>query len=132
MGHIEPFSSKNKIPDDQLFFLGGISDVRGFEENMLCYDANRDPVGGRTAINGSLEARIDLCRNFELTLFYDAGCMTETYDKAGLDNELRSSVGGGLRYITPIGPIGFLYGIKLDQKEGESPARLYFSLGYTF
>ncbi|MEA1933666.1 MAG: outer membrane protein assembly factor BamA [Thermodesulfobacteriota bacterium] len=132
VGHIEPFNSKNNVPDDQLFFLGGISDVRGFEKNMLCYDTNRDPVGGRTAINGSLEARIDLCRNFELTLFYDVGRVTETYDKAGLDNELRSSVGGGLRYITPIGPIGFLYGIKLDQKEGESPARLYFSFGYTF
>ena len=114
------------------FFFSAASRTCGFEENMLCYDANRDPVGGRTAINGSLEARIDLCRNFELTLFYDAGCMTETYDKAGLDNELRSSVGGGLRYITPIGPIGFLYGINLDQKKGESPARLYFSLGYTF
>lgn len=131
-GHIEPFSSKDNVPDDQLFFLGGISDVRGFEENMLCYDANKNPAGGRTAMNGSLEARIDLCRNFELTLFYDVGSMTETYDKAVSGNELRSSVGWGLRYITPIGPIGFLYGIKLDQKEGESPARLYFSLGYTF
>ena len=131
-GHIEPFSAGNKVPDDQLFFLGGISDVRGFKENMLCYDANGDPAGGRTAMNGSLEARIDLCSNFELTLFYDIGRMTETYNKAVSGNELRSSVGVGLRYITPIGPIGFLYGIKLDQKEGESPARLYFSLGYTF
>jgi outer membrane protein insertion porin family len=41
-------------------------------------------------------------------------------------------VGLGLRYITPIGPIGFLYGFKLDPKDGESAGRLHFAMGYTF
>jgi len=38
----------------------------------------------------------------------------------------------GLRYITPIGAMGFLYGMKLDPEDGESPKRLHFSIGYTF
>jgi len=130
-GHIDPFGETESVPDDQLFFLGGTSDVRGFDENLLRFDTNKDPVGGSTSVAGSVEARIDLGKNFELTTFYDTGRVTDTSDEIGSD-QLRSSVGGGLRYITPIGAIGFLYGIKLDRKEGESPGRLHFSLGYTF
>jgi outer membrane protein insertion porin family len=44
----------------------------------------------------------------------------------------RSSVGIGLRYVTPIGPMGLLYGYKLNRKEGESPGKFHFSIGYTF
>jgi outer membrane protein insertion porin family len=130
-GHIAPFGEAESVPDDQLFFLGGTSDVRGFDENLLRFDANKDPVGGRTATAGSIEARIDLGNNFELTAFYDTGRVTDTFDEIGSD-QIRSSVGGGLRYITPIGAIGFLYGVKLDREEGESSGRLHFSLGYTF
>ncbi|NJL58609.1 MAG: BamA/TamA family outer membrane protein [Desulfobacteraceae bacterium] len=48
------------------------------------------------------------------------------------DTAFRSSAGFGLRYITPIGPIGFLYGFKLDHEPGEDAGRLHFSVGYTF
>ena len=54
-----------------------------------------------------------------------------TFDEAGAKS-FRPSAGAGLRYITPIGPIGFLYGFKLDREDEESLGRLHFSLGYTF
>jgi len=41
-------------------------------------------------------------------------------------------VGLGLRYITPIGPMGLLYGHKLNRKDGESAGRVHFSIMYTF
>jgi len=130
-GYIDPFNEEEAVPDDQLFFLGGISDVRGFKENLLRFDANGAPVGGRTALAGSLEARIDLGLNLELAAFYDVGRLTDTLGD-DVSDKLRASVGLGLRYITPIGPIGFLYGRKLDPEEGESRGRLHFSVGYTF
>jgi outer membrane protein insertion porin family len=130
-GYIDPRGNVSDVPDDQLFFLGGITDVRGFRENMLLFDAANDPVGGRFSINGSLEARIDLGRNFELTTFLDAGRINNTEIPVD-DSDLRTSAGIGLRYVTPIGPIGFLYGHKLDRKDGESSGRFHFSLGYTF
>ena len=130
-GYIDPFGAAERVADDQLFYLGGTTDVRGFDENLLRFDANWDPVGGRSAIAGSVEARIDLGKNFELALFYDAGYVSDTYGES-VPDEYRSSVGLGLRYISPIGPIGFLYGFKLDPIEGESPGRLHFSVGYTF
>jgi outer membrane protein insertion porin family len=130
-GHIEAYGAYNDVPDDQLFFLGGISNVRGVDENMLFFDENDDPIGGRTSLFGSIEARIDLGRNVELPLFFDIGKLSGTPGE-GITEDFRSTVGFGLRYITPIGPAGFLYGINLDRKDGEPPGRLHFSIGYTF
>lgn len=131
LGYIDPFGSSKKVPDDQLFFLGGTPDLRGFKENLLCFDPDGNPVGGRLAISGSVEARIDLGLNFELTGFYDVGKISDTFVESG-SGGFRSTAGLGLRYLTPIGPVGFLYGFKLDRKEGESPGRLHFAVGYTF
>ncbi|MFO8082917.1 MAG: outer membrane protein assembly factor BamA [Desulfobacterales bacterium] len=131
MGYIEALGDVEDIPEDQLFFLGGTTDVRGFKENMLLFDAGKDPVGGRLSMVGSLEARIDLGGNFELTTFLDAGQLTDTEISVD-ETDTRLSAGLGLRYITPIGPVGLLYGHKLDRKEGESPGRIHFSIGYTF
>lgn len=131
LGYIDPLNTSGNVPDDQLFYLGGTSSVRGFKENMLCFDDKGDAVGGRKSLMGTLEARIDLGGNFELAGFYDIGAVRNTMDKAGSDS-FRDSVGLGLRYITPIGPVGLLYGWKLDRREGESSSRIHFSIGYTF
>jgi outer membrane protein insertion porin family len=78
-----------------------------------------------------MEARIEVSHDWETALFYDTGAVKRALVDAGSDI-FRSSVGIGLRYITPIGPMGLLYGYKLHPKEGESPGRFLFSLGYTF
>lgn len=131
IGYLDPYGGESRIPDDQLFFLGGINDVRGFSENRLRFDDNNDPVGGRTSILGSAEARFDLGMNFELAAFYDTGAVRDSLVDAGSDG-FRSSAGLALRYITPIGPIGGMYGWKLDRKPGESPGAFHFAIGYTF
>lgn len=130
-GYINSYGSDGSIPQDQLFYLGGTSDVRGFDENLLRYNEEGNPVGGKTALSGTIEARIDLGHNVEFDTFYDTGSVRNTFDEGGSDS-FRSSVGIGLRYITPIGAIGLLYGHKLDRREGESAGRFHFSIGYTF
>ena len=130
-GYLDPYGTTDRVPDDQLFFLGGTSNVRGFDENRLRYDRDGNAVGGRSAVAGSMEARVDLGHNFELATFYDVGAVGHMYDET-ISDAFRSSVGAGLRYVTPIGPIGLLYGVKLDRKPGESAGRLHFSIGYTF
>lgn len=131
-GYLEPIASVNAaIPDDQLFYLGGATDVRGFDENMLRFDGEGDPVGGREFVMGSVEARIDLGLNFEVTCFYDSGRIGKTNSGEG-DGGARSSVGTGLRYVTPIGPVGFVYGWKTSKEEGEASGNLHFTIGYSF
>lgn len=129
-GLLEPYGG-DAVPLDQLFFLGGTNSVRGFGENLLRFDNEGKPVGGRMALAAGLEARIDIGRNFELVPFVDAGRLWQTPGDAGSD-ALRWSTGLGLQYITPIGPIGLFYGYKLDRQPNESTGALHLSIGYTF
>ena len=90
-GAIQPYGAGGQVPDDQLFFLGGTSNVRGYKENMLCFDSDMNPVGGKLALSGSVEARYDLGRNWELTVFVDAGSLGDIASKQGIPD------GAGLR-----------------------------------
>ncbi len=129
-GYIDPKSASIAVADDQLFFLGGISSVRGYPENLLLRDDNDDPVGGRRSLSGTIEARMPVKNILSLVLFYDAGKLDRTYTPA--DTGIRSSVGLGLGYRTPVGPLSLYYGYKLNRKPGESSGRFHFSIGYTF
>ena len=131
LGYIQPMSSSNEIAEDRLFFLGGTSDVRGFKENLLAYDTDTDPLGGKTMIAASLESRISMTEKIECILFTDTGRLGGTEGNVARDG-FRSSIGGGFSYGTIIGPISILYGHKLNPDHGESPGQIHFSFGYTF
>ena len=131
VGDITPFNESSTIPEDQLFFLGGTSTVRGFEENKLRFDSKGDAVGGQTAFLGNLEARIDWGTNFEFSFFYDLGTVRNAILGQG-SNDFRSSAGVGLHYLTPIGPMGVYYGHKLDRKVNESAGNFHFTIGFRF
>jgi outer membrane protein insertion porin family len=128
---IEAYGALEKIPEDQLLYLGGSSDVRGYKENMFLYDDKDAPVGGETILSGSVEARYDLGLNFEIFVFFDAGQLLDIRKEVPI-NQFRSSTGGGLRYHTPIGPIGFMYGLKNHVFGNEDRGRLHFAMGYSF
>lgn len=131
VGIIDPLSDQSTVPEDQLFFLGGLGSVRGFDKNELRLDDEGDAVGGRTEILGSVEARIGLWGSVEGVTFYDVGSIQSAPSEDG-SNRFRSSVGLGLRYVTPIGPVGIVYGYKLDRDPGESAGAWHFSIGYSF
>ncbi len=131
VGDMTPFGDAANIPEDQLFFLGGTSTVRGFDENLLRFDAAGKAVGGLTSILGNVETRVGLGSDFEVSFFYDIGSVRHAIVNEGSD-EFRSSIGIGLHYFTPIGPVGLYYGHKLDRKSGESAGRFHFTLGFRF
>jgi outer membrane protein insertion porin family len=131
VGDITPFEDASTIPEDQLFFLGGTSTVRGFDENLLRFDSAGKGVGGLTTVLGNIEARIDLGPDFEVSFFYDIGSVRNAIVDEGSD-EFRSSVGVGLHYITQIGPMGVYYGHKLNRKDQESAGRFHFTIGFRF
>ena len=79
-GRIEILGGSDKVPDDQLFFLGGTTDVRGFDENMLTYDINGDPLGGLQSFCANTEMRLELNRSFEISLFYDTGKIIQSFE----------------------------------------------------
>jgi len=128
---IQAYGALDKIPEDQLLYLGGSSDVRGFKENMFLSDNQETPVGCETILSGSFEARYDLGFNFEIFLFCDAGQLLDIRKEVQM-KQFRYSTGGGLRYHTPIGPIGFMYGFKNRVFGNEDRGRLHFAVGYSF
>lgn len=130
-GYIVPTRDTGRIPDDQLFYLGGVLNVRGYRENMLLYDENRNPVGGRLSLATSLEGRFRVIDGIELALFVDAGTIRDT-DTDPVTPNTRYSCGSGLRYLTPIGPVSVVYARKVSPEPEESPYEWHFSLGYTF
>ncbi len=126
-GYILSYGGESEISIDQLFYLGGTQNIRGFSRNLF----NPDSSGGTATISASIEARIDIGLNIELALFSDAGRLEDDFDTFSA-GQFRSSAGAGIRYITPIGPVGLLYGHKLNRREGEGAGAFHFSLGYTF
>jgi outer membrane protein insertion porin family len=127
-GYVFPYGGTSIIPTDRQFDLGGTGDLRGFEENLFHPNSSE----GTTMIFASVEARIDVGYNIELAAFTDIGRLENDFTSLSVD-QFRSSAGLGIRYITPIGPIGLLYGWKLGKKEpNEKSGNLHFALGYTF
>ena len=119
---------KNKISADQLLYLGGTSSMRGYKEDMFLSNKGGEGKGGFLSSVTNVELRIEMPFNFEPVVFFDIGILEDKYE----EKNIKKSTGTGLRYITPIGAIGLLYGYKLDKTNYESRERWHFSLGYTF
>ncbi|MBN1307332.1 MAG: BamA/TamA family outer membrane protein [Chitinispirillaceae bacterium] len=130
-GYLRPYGGAEGIPADQLFYLGGTGDVRGFAENCFNADTSGRGIGGSVSLSASVEGRIAVGGPVELALFADIGRLEDDLISMAPE-QFRSSVGAGIRYITPIGPIGILYGWKLFPLPGEDAGAFHFSLGYTF
>ncbi|WP_242390366.1 outer membrane protein assembly factor BamA [Polymorphum gilvum] len=121
-GHIQAIGSKRLRVSDQFMFGGDL--VRGFENQGIgprdMSTTNRDALGGRFYVAGSVETTFPfpvIPEEFGLSgaLFADAGSLWDA-DKdlvniVGANNvasngfELRASVGAGIRWRSPFGPL---------------------------
>ena len=131
-GMARSYGRTQEVPIQKRFFLGGRSTVRGFKEDSLgARGADGTPTGGDMMVNLNTELRVPLRSGFIGAVFADAGSVWFARDPVnGFD--LRKSSGLGLRYLTPVGPIGLDYAWKLDRREGETAAEWHFTIGAVF
>ena len=120
------------LPVIERFYLGGRNTVRGYAHNSLGpLGVNGIPIGGNFFILANLEFRVNITGGWRTVVFSDCGNVW--LDKADVTTgDLRCTVGTGIRYTTPVGPIRLDYGYKLDPLPTESEGELHFSIGHAF
>ena len=128
--------SKDPVPLFERFYLGGSNSLRQFKSLQVSpKDDTGTRIGGNSELLGTVEYVIPLFFGIKAAVFYDVGQVWGPDLSLGTKidlSDLRHGVGAGLRWNSPFGPIRVDYGIKLDQKKGESFGNFNFSAGSSF
>jgi outer membrane protein insertion porin family len=135
-GAIFEIGPTKNIPISDLFFAGGATTVRGYQEQLLgptTFDSEGfkdQAIGGKLLYLMNLEFRVPLFWLFVGEVFLDGGNVWREIEnfKPG---EVKFSTGLGIVLLTPVGPIRFDYGLKLN-KEDSDKTRDAFHFGLYF
>ncbi len=119
------------IPSTRRFYAGGGGSVRGYEyQSIGPFDADGDPLGGRSLVEMSAEARIRFKNNLGMVAFVDAGEVGESQTPSF--SNLRMGAGLGLRYYTSFGPLRLDVATPIDPRDSDERLLLYLSIGQAF
>jgi len=142
IGYAEGIDGK-QLPLGERFYVGGINTIRGFAFGRAGPLGNGQIIGANTEIIFNAEYVFPLLpERVKGVVFFDAGRgyndeiqslpgSSISSDKITLAS-LKTSVGLGLRFILPIGPIRLEWGYNLHQQPGEKPSELEVSIGTLF
>jgi len=121
---------RDAIAPSRRLYAGGGGSVRGFGYQQLGpRDINNDPVGGRSLVEGAIEARYRF-GDYGIVPFFDVGqAYASTQPKF---SDLRYGVGIGARYYTNFGPVRFDVATPLARRKGEGKVAIYISIGQAF
>lgn len=154
IGLEQPFGSSS-VPLSETFFSGGGSTLRGFPLNgagpqrviTACGNpADQStcapitvPVGGPQLLIINSELRIPapgsfpiVGKNLGFALFYDGGNVFQSVGFHNFGANYTNSIGGGLRYKTPVGPIRIDIGHNLNAEPGIKSTQFFITLGQAF
>lgn len=118
------------VPVEERFFAGGSRSVRGWARQQLGpKDGSGIPTGGNSSIEASIEPRIALFGPLSMVVFMDAGNVWQNAGDFAL-KQIRLSGGGGLRFETPIGPVGI--DAARPVWDDDSQWQIHFNIGHAF
>lgn len=144
-----PFANSH-VPFSQKFFTGGGSTLRGFplngagpQQTIPACGNPADPstcglitvpTGGTELfiLNSELRIPSHLMKNLSVVTFYDGGNAFNQVGFGGFTRDYTNSVGLGVRYATPVGPIRFDVGHNLSPIPGISATQYFITLGQAF
>jgi len=132
-GIIEPIETTAEIPIFRRFFSGGATSVRGYRLDYLGpRTPDGTPIGGNALVEGSVEARIPLYKEFRGVAFVDFGNVFLQPRDIDL-GQIKYASGFGLRYQTPVGPLGVDVGFPLNPiNPKDDTYQIYFTIGQVF
>ncbi len=138
-------TNNGSLPLFERYFEGGINSVRGFAERSLgpkqqsCVTdtsttpstvtcSGYDVIGGDTAAVTNLELLFPIMEKYGLrgVSFFDMG---NAFSSGIHFGDMRRSVGAGVRWMSPFGPLRVELGFPLNKKPGDQTSVLGFSIG---
>ncbi len=140
----------SRVPTSELFFSGGGTTLRGFPINgagpqrnvPVCSNPNDPstcsnitvPVGGKMlfVLNEELRYPLPIMDHLGGVIFYDGGNVFSAVNANQFINNYTNTVGIGLRYATPIGPVRFDVGHNLNPVPGIRATQFFVTLGQAF
>ena len=149
VGVAQPFSG-SRVPTSELFFSGGGSTLRGFPLNSagpqhevtVCSDPAdpttcskiQAPQGGRELfiVNSEFRIPLPIKKGLGLAVFYDGGNVFSRVGFSGFASNYSNTIGIGLRYKTPVGPVRVDLGHNLNAPPGIKTTQIFITLGQAF
>jgi outer membrane protein insertion porin family len=149
IGIEQPFAGSH-VPVSELFFSGGGSTLRGFPLNgagpqqqiPACGNASdpstcaliRVPTGGRELfiVNSEFRIPVPLKKGLGIAAFYDGGNVFEHIGFRDFGSNYTNTIGIGLRYATPVGPVRVDIGHNLNPLSGIKSTQIFITLGQAF
>lgn len=123
---------RHTIPPSERFYAGNENLLRGYHYMTVSPLRHHEPIGGRSMMIYSLEMRLRATETFGWVLFYDFGNVYENY-LPEFDKKILQSVGIGLRYNTPVGPLRLDFAVPLyRRKHIDESFQFYLSIGQAF
>ncbi len=147
---LEQSSAGAHIPLSESFFSGGGSSLRGFPLNgagpqrpvFVCGNPNDAstcarisvPFGGPQLVilNSELRFPLKIMSKLGGAVFYDGGNVFRSIGFGGFSSQYTNSVGAGLRYATPVGPIRIDIGHLVNTVPGVKSTQFFITLGQAF
>ena len=112
-----------ELPVSVRFFAGGDNSVRGYDyEELGPTNDDGEVVGGRHLLTGSIEYDYPVVGRWSLAVFTDAGNAFDSFR----EYEVFRSVGTGVRWRSPIGPIRVDVARPVEEPDN---FRLHISMG---
>lgn len=153
-GAVSSFGGEH-VPFSERFFSGGAYSLRGFALNgagpqavaLLCSQENNPssctamvpvPVGGHQLLILNSELRFPFPalplagKNLGGVLFYDGGNVYQAINLHEIAADYSNTVGVGLRFQTPIGPLRIDFGRNLNPLPGIKALNIFVTLGQAF
>lgn len=119
-----------KITQGDSYYLGGTSTVRGYSSYAFGPDASSSDPAMKRVFSNSIELSLPLIPSSKMRwgVFYDYGMIGQD----SFNDINRSGAGALVEWISPFGPMQFIFAEALDAEDGDDTASFEFSLGSQF